>query len=205
MHKKIILILSVIFGVGNAQKSSQLVELTQMNPNIRVQLVYATAKNFTAKVIYKKCAKAYLLKEVALALNEVQKELEQLGLGLLVWDAYRPMQGQQALWNACPDERYVYPPQKGGRHTRGTTVDVTLVRLSDGLQLEMPTGFDDFTPQAASNYANVSPQALKNRTQLQSVMKKHGFLPIASEWWHFDYKGWQDYEPLAIDFDDVIK
>lgn len=219
MHKKYVFILAIfsiiIFSAQSKDKNStqassiqaksthHLVELTNINPHIRVHLVYATPENFTGKVVYKKCAKAYLLKEVAQALSEVQKELEQQGLGLLVWDAYRPLQGQQALWDVCPDERFVYPPHKGGKHTRGTTVDLTLVRLSDGVQLEMPTGFDSFTPQAASDYPHVSPEAKKNRTLLQSVMKKHGFSPIPNEWWHFDYKGWRDYPSLAIDFDEL--
>lgn len=201
MYKKLFVCLSMLIATSFIEAMPQLVELTQINPRIRVQLVYATPHNFTGKIIYKKSAKAYLLKEVAQALSDVQKELELQGFGLLVWDAYRPMQGQQALWDAFPDERFVSPPQKGGRHTRGTTVDLTLVRLSDGTSLEMPSGFDSFTPQAASACADVSSQALKNRTLLQNVMKKHGFTPIASEWWHFDYKGWQDHEPLAIDFD----
>jgi zinc D-Ala-D-Ala dipeptidase len=204
MYKKLLVCLLIIFGNCLIQAAPQLVELIKINPRIRVQLVYATPHNFTGKIIYKKCAKAYLLKEVAQALSDVQKELEPLGFGLLVWDAYRPMQGQQALWDAYPDERFVLPPQKGGRHTRGTTVDLTLVRLFDGIPLEMPTGFDSFTPQAASDCANVSPEALKNRTLLQNVMKKHGFMPIASEWWHFDFKNWRDYLPLAIDFDDLL-
>jgi len=203
MYKKVFVCLMMVVGSCFIQAVPQLVELTKINPKIRVQLVYATPHNFTGKIIYKKCAKAYLLKEVAQALGDVQRELELQGLGLLIWDAYRPMQGQQALWDACPDERFVAPPQKGGRHTRGTTVDLTLVRLSDGVPLEMPTGFDSFTPQAGSECADVSPKALKNRTLLQNVMKKHGFTLIASEWWHFDFKGWQDHEPLAIDFDQI--
>ncbi len=181
-----------------------LVELQKINSNIRVHLVYATPQNFTRKIIYKKCAKAYLLKKVAQALSNVQKELEQQGYGLLVWDAYRPLQAQQALWNACPDERFVYPPHKGGKHTRGTTDDLTLVDLKTGALCEMPTGFDSFTPQAASGSRDVSAVALKNRTLLQQVMEKHGFLRISNEWWHFDYKGWQDCAPLAVDFDALL-
>jgi D-alanyl-D-alanine dipeptidase len=203
MYKKLFVCLLIVISNCFIEAAPQLVELTKINPHIRVQLVYATPHNFTGKIIYKKCAKAYLLAEVAQALSAVQKELELQGFGLLVWDAYRPMQGQQALWDAYPDERFVLPPQKGGRHTRGTTVDLTLVRLSDGTQLEMPTGFDSFTPQAASDCGDVSPVILKNRTLLQSMMKKHGFTPIASEWWHFDYKGWQDHAPLAIDFGQI--
>lgn len=182
-----------------------LVDITKVNPNIRVQLMYATSDNFTGKVIYKSCAKAYLLQHVAEALSSVQKELECQGLGLLIWDAYRPLQGQQALWDVCPDARFVYPPEKGGKHTRGTTVDLTLVDLKTGALLEMPTGFDSFTPEAGSSYPNLSPIALKNRTILQHVMEKHGFSKIPNEWWHFDYKNWQNYPSLSIDFDHLVE
>ncbi len=194
-----ILLLSSIFSL----ESHQLVDVQKINPNIRISLMYATSNNFTKKVIYKKCARAFLLDHVALALSNVQKELELQGIGLLIWDAYRPLQGQQALWDACPDERFVYPPAKGGKHTRGTTVDLTLVNLKTGKLLEMPTDFDSFTPQAAKDYPNVSSAALKNRTLLQTVMQKYGFLPIANEWWHFDYHDWKIHPPLAIDFDEL--
>lgn len=190
--------------VSTAKSHHQLVELTKINSHIRVHLVYATSENFTKKIIYKKCARAYLLEHVARALSDVQNELEKQGLGLLIWDAYRPLQGQQALWDACPDERFVYPPHKGGKHTRGTTVDLTLVDLKTGALCEMPTGFDSFTPQAARDFPDVSPKALKNRTLLQHVMCKHGFATIPNEWWHFDYQGWQDYKPLAIDFEELV-
>jgi len=212
MCRKLVLFSLLLFNVTTftaslaqsaSKKSHNLIQLATINPRIRVHLVYATPHNFTRKTIYKKSAQAYLLDHVARALSNVQKELELQGIGLLIWDAYRPLQGQQALWDACPDERFVYPPHKGGKHTRGTTVDLTLVRLSDGKELEMPTGFDSFTPEASSSATNISPEALKNRTLLQSMMEKHEFVRIQNEWWHFDYKDWREHAPLAIDFDEL--
>jgi zinc D-Ala-D-Ala dipeptidase len=138
-------------------------------------------------------------KEVAHALNAVQKELSRKGLGLKIWDAYRSLSAQWKLWKICPDEKYVSDPRKGGRHTRGTAVDVTLIDLKTGKELEMPTGFDDFSEKAWNDYAGASSEAIKNRTLLRNVMIKYGFTGIATEWWHFDYKNWQEYPVLDIE------
>ncbi len=180
--------------------ASQLVDVMQVNERIKVDLIYATNRNFTGKVIYKQ-PKCYLLKEVAEQLNQVQKKLEKEGYGLLIWDAYRPLPAQQRLWDVCPDSRYVSPPSKGGKHTRGTTVDLTMVDLKTGKMVEMPTGFDDFSFKAASNYEGAPEQAKKNRALLQRVMIAHGFSTIKNEWWHFDYKDWNSYPVLEVDFE----
>lgn len=182
--------------------AAQLVDVTKVIPNIKTDIVYATNRNFTGKVIYK-VPKCYLLQQVAEHLAKVQKELNEIGLGLLVWDAYRPLPAQWKLWNVCPNPRYVGDPRKGGFHTRGVAVDLTIICLSDGSSLEMPTGFDDFTPKASAHYADISDEAKKNRLFLRLIMEKHGFVNFASEWWHFNYRGWQNYPVLEIDFDEL--
>jgi D-alanyl-D-alanine dipeptidase len=198
MNKVFFLIL-VLFANGySLSVPSVLVPIQKINPSIKTEIVYATTRNFTGKIIYKN-SECFMRKEVAQALNAVQKELVCKGLGLKIWDAYRPLSAQWKLWEICPDEKYVSDPRKGGRHTRGTAVDVTLVDLKTGKELEMPTGFDDFSEKAWSDYAGASPEAIKNRTLLQAVMEKHGFTGLATEWWHFDYKNWQDYPVLDIE------
>lgn len=187
----------------------ELVEVQKVNPKIAVEVVYATDKNFTGKVIYT-ASKCLLRKEVAQALNEVQLELEQKGLGLKVWDAYRPMSAQQKFWDVLaekyPDEKerenYVSNPKKGGRHTRGTAVDCTLVDLKDGKEVEKPTEFDHFGQEAWRNYNGpaLTLKAKEHRDLLESVMKKHGFDGLPSEWWHFDFQGWQECNPLNVEF-----
>lgn len=179
---------------------SKLVDVTSYIPSIKTDIIYATDRNFTGTPIYK-AAKCFLLKEVADSLAEVQKKLHEKGLGLLVWDAYRPLPAQQRLWDVCPDPRYVSPPDKGGKHTRGTTVDLTIITLADGKPLEMPTGFDDLSPKARYDYPDVSAEAKKNRALLREIMEQHNFKVIINEWWHFDYIGWQDYPVLNVDFD----
>ncbi len=195
----VIMLTSITFYVLSSQKSSNLVEVQSVNPNIRIELWYATNKNFTGKQIYP-VEKCYLIKEVAEALDRVQKELEKQGLGLKIWDGYRPLSAQCKLWNVLSDERYVSDPRKGGRHTRGTAVDLTIVRLSDGNELEMPTGFDDFTEKAWRTYQDLPENVKKNRLLLQHVMERHGFIGLKTEWWHFDWRGWKNYQKLDIMF-----
>jgi D-alanyl-D-alanine dipeptidase len=138
-----------------------------------------------------------LLKEAALRLRDVQAELETLGLGLKVWDGFRPVAAQWAFWELVPDERYVSDPRKGGRHTRGTAVDVTLI-TREGQELPMPSVFDDFSEKAHRNYMEAPEEALNNRTLLQEVMEKHGFIGLPTEWWHFDLFGWENCPPIDI-------
>ncbi len=182
------------------QNGVTLVDITKINPNIKIDCVYATTRNFTKKQIYL-APKCYLLTSVALQLDKIQRELEKQGLGLLVWDAYRPLSAQQRLWDAFPDPRYVADPKKGGRHSRGTAVDLTIVNLSDGTALEMGTDHDNFTKMAWPSATTISDKAKKNRKLLSALMVKYGFEPLATEWWHFDFHGWQEYPVLKIDFD----
>lgn len=127
----------------------------------------------------------------------VQEELESIGLGLKIWDGFRPMAVQWKFWELVPDERYVSDPRKGGRHTRGTAVDVTLI-TKEGQELIMPSSFDDFSEKAHRNYQGASVEAIQNRELLEKVMEKHGFVGIPSEWWHFDFVGWEDYSSTVM-------
>lgn len=184
---------------------SDLVEITTINPHIKTQIYYATPHNFVGKILYDS-AKCYLRKAVAVKLSNVQKELETQGIGLKVWDGYRPLSAQRKMWALLPNPSFVADPSKGSKHNRGAAVDVTLIDLSTGKELEMPTGFDDFSEKAASYRTNgISQAAIKNRTLLQTVMCKHGFLIFASEWWHFNDSEWEKYPILDIDFDQIEK
>jgi len=197
-----LLILPIYAKQEDVQK---LISLNEVNPYIKIECMYATHNNFTGKALYPKkfYQKTYILKHVAVALDEIQKELEQQGLGLLVWDAFRPMQGQKALWDVCPDKRFVAPPNKGGKHTRGTSIDLTIINLETGDPLDMGTGFDAFIDRSAAYYKGLNPAAQHNRDFLQTIMKKHGFTTIINEWWHFDYKDAHTYPPLNVTFTEL--
>ena len=187
------------FSLSFGQHEIDLVDVSTLDSTIIVDLKYATADNFMGDTLYS--ANICLLrKDVAKRLIDVQKELRRMGLGLKIWDAYRPLSVQKKMWQKIHDPRYVADPAKGSNHNRGAAVDVTLVDKS-GKELEMPTGFDDFSEKAGSNYPHASPEARKNRELLKKVMIKHGFKPISSEWWHFNDKDIKKYSILDIPLD----
>jgi len=124
----------------------------------------------------------FLRKEVALAINKVQLDLEKQNLGLIIWDAYRHPSIQEELRKHCNNEDFVGIVSN---HSKGISVDVSLCH--NGIELDMPTDFDDFSKKASSNYLNLSKEQIKNRSLLKETMEKHGFKQDESEWWHFDY------------------
>lgn len=179
-----------------------LVNARVIQPPMLQEVRYATTYNFTGQVLYPFPA-VFVHKDVAAALQNIQKELAAEGLGLKIYDGYRPLSVQAAMWKAVPDERYVSDPTKSrGRHTRGVAVDVTLVD-SKGNELKMPTTYDDFTEKAHRDSNLWSPEERENSQKLETVMKKHGFVPFPYEWWHFDFRDWAKYPPLDISFDDL--
>jgi D-alanyl-D-alanine dipeptidase len=106
------------------------------------------------------------------------------------------------MWQIVPDERYVGNPARGSRHNRGAAVDLTLVDRS-GKELTMPTTFDDFTERASRSYEDLPADVIKNRQTLEAAMVKAGFIPLPTEWWHFDGKNWQQYPVRDISFDAI--
>ncbi|GMU19546.1 MAG: D-alanyl-D-alanine dipeptidase [Candidatus Babeliales bacterium] len=204
---KAILYLMISFSsvLEYAWEISELVNIKQIDSTIITDIKYATKDNFTGQIIYSSSV-CLVHKNTAHALQAVQNELRSLKLGLKIWDGYRSLAAQQKLWDVCalqyPDEKerekYVVNPKDGGRHTRGTAVDVTLVDAK-GNELLMPTGFDDFSPRAWTADTSCCAEAQKNRKLLHDIMRKHGFEPIKTEWWHFDLKGWQQYLPIKTD------
>lgn len=163
---------------------SSFVPVTDYIPDMLVELKYASQDNFTGQTIYEFEA-AFARFGTVKKLAEVQESLHEVGLGLKIWDAFRPVAAQFRLWEVCPDGTYVADPRKGySNHSRGNAVDVTLVDL-EGREVEMPTQFDDFSGKADRNYADCTETAADNARLLQDVMQQHGFVPYFGEWWHF--------------------
>ena len=179
---------AILWTVISVQLQARLVDIQSLIPTVQVDLKYATTDNFTGQVVYD-FSQCLLEEETALRLCKVQQELETVGLGLKIFDGFRPMAAQWKFWELIPDERYVSDPRKGGRHTRGTAVDLTLVTRG-GIELKMPSPFDDFSEKAHRDYTGADPEEITNRELLQSVMEKHGFEGLPTEWWHFDLIGW---------------
>jgi len=185
------------------QRADDLVNIKEINPRIMVNIRYATEDNFTGKELYDSNT-CFLRRSTAVKLNTVQGVLERMGLGLKVWDCYRPVAVQKVLWAVLPDERYVANPKTGSRHNRGSSVDVTLVDRH-GNELLMPTAFDDFTPQAHRRYPDLRKEVIMNRTLLEDLMKKGRFIPLDEEWWHFDDEKWMEFEMIDVPFDRLLK
>lgn len=183
----------------------QFVDISTINPRIQLDIRYATSHNFLNIPVYTS-ARCFLHFKVAEALDVVQTELEKKGLGLKVFDGYRPLFVQQQMWDLIQDERYVSNPAKNkGRHTRGTAIDLTLVDHR-GEELDMPTPFDDFTERAFSDAQDVTEAQAKNRRLLKEEMEKQGFVQYPYEWWHFDFAGWNDdtnYPPCNLTFEEL--
>ena len=171
-----------------------LVDVTTLAPRLRLDIRYATPRNFTHPTLYEH-ARCLLHEPVARRLADVERELAERGLGLVVYDCYRPLSVQKKMWALVPDERYVSDPAKGSRHNRGAAVDVGLVDAR-GRALPMPSGYDEFTERAHRDWAGGSEAERTNRALLEDVMKRHGFVGLPTEWWHFDAVEWQTY-PIA--------
>jgi D-alanyl-D-alanine dipeptidase len=176
----------------------KMVELKTIMPNIRYDLRYATLNNFVHKRLYRDGRMTFVRLVVARAIAKVEGELNEKGYALKIWDAYRPYNVTVKMWNLVKDERYVADPKKGSGHNRGIAVDVTLVNQTSGVELDMGTGFDNFSDTAHQNFANLSTHILKNRLLLKTTMEKYGFKALATEWWHFYWNN-SDFELLDID------
>ena len=184
--------------IARANPEKRLVDLESLG--IPVDVRYATANNFMKTPLYP-VAKAYLRAPAARALQNVQRELASRGLGIKVFDGYRPYRVTEAMWEPIKNPDYVADPAKGSRHNRGAAVDLTLISLATGEELPMPTAYDDFTERAAHAFTDLPADALANRALLRDVMTKHGFEPLPSEWWHYDFAGWRNYELMDVPLD----
>jgi zinc D-Ala-D-Ala dipeptidase len=171
----------------------RLVEITDLPRDVR----YATTNNFMHEQLYP-VPRVFLRRPAAIALHDVERDLARQGLGLKIFDGYRPYRVTVRMWKPIRNPDFVADPAKGSRHNRGAAVDLTLIDLHTGRELPMPTGYDDFTPRARQDFNDLPADALANRAKLREAMISHGFDPLPSEWWHFDFRGWDKFELLDL-------
>jgi zinc D-Ala-D-Ala dipeptidase len=186
----------------HANPEKELVNLESFIPGVVLDIRYATANNFTGEKIYN-LARAYSRKSVAIALKKAQEEFKKQGLGIKIYDAYRPYKATIKFYESYRDTTYVASPYRGSRHNRGCAIDMTIVDLKTGKELSMPTEYDSFKKEAWPTTPVKDPIIKKNRDLIISVMERNGFKVNASEWWHFDFIGWQKYEVMDIDFEEL--
>jgi len=187
-----------------ADPKKELVNLETFVPNLVLDIRYATKNNFTGEQIYN-LARAYARRPVAEQLKAIQAELNKKGLGIKIFDGYRPYKATVRFYEVYHDTTYVASPYRGSRHNRGCALDLTVIDLKTGAELKMPTGYDSFQKEAWPRTPVKDPLIRANRTMLIDVMERHGFKVNGSEWWHYDFIGWKNYEVLDIDFEELEK
>lgn len=162
------------------------VDLGLADSTLDLDIRYATDDNFVSQAMYP-CGRCILRSKPAEKILLLQSELKSQGLGLKLFDCYRPSSVQQLLWKKVPDARYVTPPSKGSMHNRGVAVDLTLVELDSEEELDMGTIYDFFGEQAYHTYTQHSTAILQNRALLKNKMAEIGFKHIRTEWWHYSF------------------
>ena len=186
-----------------AEDSSNLmVDLEKLIPGIKLDIRYADTNNFTHTKIYTS-PRAFLRKAAADSLLKIQQILAKEGIGVKVYDAYRPYSATLYFYEVYHDTTFVAAPWKGSIHNRGCAVDLALINLATGEDLAMPTPFDDFTEKASLNYNDLDSAVLANRSKLLDIMTSHGFTSYEFEWWHFNLKGRDKYKLLDIPFEQL--
>lgn len=179
--------------------SKTMVELKTLAADLVYDLRYASTNNFMHKRMYSaNTRRTFLRKPAAEALAKVQQELREQGLGLKIYDAYRPYSVTVKFWELVKDERYVANPAKGSGHNRGLAIDLTLINLKTGNEIEMGTDFDNFSDTAHHSFNQLSPEVKQNRKLLRDVMKKYGFDMFDTEWWHYSWPNTKEFEVLDL-------
>lgn len=176
--------------------TNDLVEVKTVITNVVLDIRYATSNNFTGQTLYTS-SRCFLRKSVVANLAKAQKEFNELGYGIKIFDGYRPLTVQKKMWAVYPNPGFVADPKKGSKHNRGAAVDLTLVKLGEG-EVLMPTPFDDFTEKAHRNYQGGPEESLHNKKLLETVMERNGFKGLDTEWWHFDDLNWRKYDVMDV-------
>lgn len=181
---------------------ADLVELTDLDSTIHLDIKYATPNNLTGKPVYTQ-ARAFLQRPAADALVSANAMLRSKGFGLLVFDGYRPWSVTKIFWQKTShaNKRFVADPRKGSKHNRGCAVDLTLYDLKTSKEITMPGIYDEMSERSYPNYAGGTPEQRAMRDLLRSAMEAQGFTVYDYEWWHFDYKDWEQYPVLNIPFE----
>ena len=183
-----------------------MIELIKLDKTIKLDIRYATADNFIGKAVYPE-ARAFLQRPAAEAIVRVHKWLGKQGLGIVIYDGYRPWTVTKLFWEVVHEDhrRFVADPAHGSKHNRGCAVDLGIYDLKTGLAIPMPSGFDEFTERASPDYTGGTTEERHNRDKLRQLMEAHGFTVNPNEWWHFDYDGWEQYPIYDISLSEAAQ
>lgn len=174
-----------------------LVEITNPDFDILLDIAYASSNNFTGKPVYKKPS-CFLHGDAAKALLKAMNLVSALGYKIKIFDGFRPLEAQQALWDHTPEPEFISPPETGRTpHCRGIAVDLTLVSVDNNQELDMGTDFDEFTALSHHGNTDISVDAQKNRHILMGVMTYAGWDFNPNEWWHYQLPDLEKYPKLS--------
>lgn len=176
-----------------------LIELEQERENIFIDIRYATSDNFTQKPVYTH-PHCFLHVEAYAHFQKACELAEKMDLTFKVFDAFRPQEAQEKLWAHTPDPNFLTPPERGSPHSRGVAVDLTLT-TKEGVELEMGTPFDTFSPQSHHGNLEISEEAQRNRYLLMGIMTTAGWDFYKNEWWHYQLFNARDRFALLYDKD----
>lgn len=180
-------------------------DVKKIIPAIELDLRYATTNNFIHKRIYQNVTTTYLCMKAITALSEVQQKLIEKGLGLKIFDAYRPYAATELMWELVKDDRYTADPKKGSGHNRGIAVDLTIIDFNTKKEIAMGTAFDNFSDTAHHNFTALSNEILQNRLLLKELMEHNGFKALDTEWWHYSLTSGKKYPLLNLSFKTLKK
>ena len=186
------------------ERVPDLVELTSLDPSIKLDIRYATTTNFMSSVFYDE-PRAFMQRPAAEALARAHRALARHGYGLLIHDGYRPWYVTKMFWDATPEDMkiFVANPENGSRHNRGSAVDLTLYDLRTGEPIEMVGTYDEFTERSYPNYMGGTSRQRWHRDLLRRMMENEGFTVYEFEWWHFDHQDWEKYPIQNVRFDAI--
>ena len=186
------------------KREADLIELIKLDKTIKLDIRYARADNFVGKPVYTE-ARAFMQRPAADAIIKVHQKLKKKNLGLVIFDGYRPWSVTKLFWEVVTEDqrKFVANPEKGSKHNRGCAVDLSIYDLKTGELLEMPSDFDNFTEKASPDYKGGMAKQRENRDLLRKLMEAEGFTVNKNEWWHFDYKDWENYAIYNIAFSEI--
>ncbi len=173
-----------------ADPDNELVDMRMITPDAQFDVTYATTHNLLNRKLYP-TADVFMRKPAALALQQADENLKKQGLGLVLFDGYRPYAVTVLFYEAIKDTTFVADPHKGSRHNRGMAIDLSLYDRKTGQRLSMPSDYDETTPRAFHSYMQSDSASLAHRALLRTAMEQVGFTIFPWEWWHYDFRGWE--------------
>lgn len=183
------------------KRGADLIELIKVDNSIKLDIRYATADNFVGRAVYPE-ARAFLQRPAAEGVVRVHRLLKKKGLGIVIFDGYRPWAITKLFWDVVAEDKrkFVANPERGSKHNRGCAIDLSIYNLKTGKPIPMPSAYDEFTERASPDYKGGTDEERANREMLRRMMEAEGFTVNPNEWWHFDYKDWEQYAIYDVAF-----